>query len=171
MINVCANFPKGLSVLILKDSYVDSTLVFNNDVYYDTSYCGDWAIYYQNRYGGWDSFLIEGTVKKKEALTPHSYAKSYDNTTAQRENTKYINEIATSFECTTGWLSDEESQRLAFHLLSSPNVYLHDIVNDKLWPVDITDSSVQYKTYQNQGKKLVNYTINLKDSNSKLRQK
>ena len=68
------------------------------------------------------------------------------------------------------WLSDEESERLAKHLLSSPDVYLHDFKNDRIIPVNITDSSYKIKTYQNNGKKMVNYTINLEEGSLKIRQ-
>jgi hypothetical protein len=137
---------------------------------YEGGYCGKYALYYQNVYGGWDAFLIEGNVSKSQKLTDYKYGKSFDNTGYDRETWVYAKDIATTYAATTGWLSDEESKRLAKHLLSSPDVFLHDFEKDEIIPVNITDSSYKIKTYQNEGKRLVNYTINLEEAYNKLRQ-
>lgn len=169
MAQTCFTITKGIStILTYAEENTDTT--FNGDVTYSAGYCARYAVLYQNAYGGWDSFLIEGNVYKSGKYTQHTYAKAYDNTTLERENVNYANEITYSYNCTTGWLTDAESERLAKHLLSSPNIYLQDLVEGTLTPVAMGTTSYKFKTYQNEGKKMVNYNFVLNESNIKTRQ-
>lgn len=122
--------------------------------------CGEIALYYKNRKGGWDAFLIEGTVTKKDKYTKYTYNRSYNNNTLEFENGTYHSQIITSYQLNTGWLNDQESENLAFNLLSSNEVYLHCLCTNQVYPAVITDNSVNYKTYRNNSRKLVNYRIN-----------
>ena len=128
--------------------------------------CGDYAIYYINRYGGADSFLVENKVVEKDNYTINTYTTFLDEG-VEREDNRYMNEITHSYEISTGWLTDEQSDRVAKHLFSSNYVYLHNLKTDTIIPVDITDTSVEYKTFKNE-RKLINYNIKLKDSNKKI---
>ena len=128
---------------------------------YDGGYCGDGALYYLNRYGIWCSFLIEGNILRKDNYTRQSITKSYDNNTLDRGAMVYNNRITPTWELHTSYLKDSESKRLAFHLLSSNQVYFHDLKEDKIWPVVINDSVGEYKTVRNQGKRMVAYTITI----------
>ena len=129
--------------------------------------CGEIALYYKNRKGGWDSFLIEGNVTKKDEYTKYTYNRSFNNNTLEFENGTYHSQIITSYVLNTGWLSDQESDNLAFNLLSSNEVYLHNLCTDKVYPVVIKDNSATYKTYKNNSRKLVNYQINVEESQRK----
>jgi hypothetical protein len=163
----CFTLEKGISTILTKQGVANCDIVFSNGIRYKGGYCGRYALLYQNAYGGWDSFLIEGTVVKNGNYTQSTYAKAYDNSTLDRETTNYANVITYTYACTTGWLSDEESERLAKHLLSSPDIYLQDIQEDRIIPVTMQAGAYKFKTYQNEGKKLVNYNFTLKESNSK----
>ena len=129
--------------------------------------CGEVALYYKNRKGGWDSFLIEGTVTKKDEYTKYTYNRSFNNNTLEFENGTYHSQIVTSYVLNTGWLNDQESDNLAFNLLSSNEVYLHNLCTDKIYPVVIKDNTATYKTYKNNSRKLVNYQINVEESQRK----
>ena len=129
--------------------------------------CGEIAIYYKNRKGGWDSFLIEGTWTKKDEYTKYTYNRSFNNNTLEFENGTYHSQIVTSYVLNTGWLNDQQSDNLAFNLLSSNEVYLHNLCTDKVYPVVITDNTATYKTYKNNSRKLVNYQINCEESQRK----
>lgn len=129
--------------------------------------CGEIALYYKNRKGGWDSFLIEGTVTKKDEYTKYTYNRSFNNNTLEFENGTYHSQIVTSYVLNTGWLNDQESDNLAFNLLSSNEVYLHNLCTDKVYPVVIKDNTATYKTYKNNSRKLVNYQINVEESQRK----
>ena len=129
--------------------------------------CGEIALYYKNRKGGWDSFLIEGTVTKKDEYTKYTYNRSFNNNTLEFENGTYHSQIVTSYVLNTGWLNDQESDNLAFNLLSSNEVYLHNLCTDQVYPVVIKDNTATYKTYKNNSRKLVNYQINVEESQRK----
>lgn len=131
--------------------------------------CAPYALYYLNSYGGWDSFLIEGTAKKKDAFTTFQTDRVFNNTTTEFEADRYINEIKTSYVLNTHYLSDEESANLAKNLLGSVKVYLHDIPGGKVMPVLIDNKDVTYQTYQINGRKLCQYQIQVTESQSKLR--
>ncbi len=131
--------------------------------------CGDWALYYLNRKGGWDTYLIKGKVRKTSEFTQNDYEKGIDNNYLdyEREKTRYRTDVGYSWELNTGWLKDGESKTLARHLFSSNNVFLHDLTNDVIWPVVITDKSVEEKTFASE-RKLYNYTINVEASNKEM---
>ena len=132
------------------------------------NYCGSGALYYLNKSGGWDSFLIEGVSKRSDAYEKYTYNKSFDNNTIEFEEGTYINQIQVKWTLHTGYLSDEESKRLAYHLIPSNAVYFHNFEDDTIVPVVITNSSVDYKTYRNEGRKLVRYDITLNESQKKI---
>lgn len=166
----CFTLNEGVSTIITRQPVGWADLVFNGSLTYYGGYCGRYALLYQNAYGGWDSFLIEGTVFKSTNYTQDTYAKAYDNNTLDRETWNYANELSETYTCTTGWLSDRESALFCKHLLTSPDIFLQDLENDTLIPVTMTPANNKEKTYQNEGKKMVNYQFILKAANSKVRQ-
>lgn len=143
--------------------------VFDNEQYPNEKLCKEYALYYLNSYGGWDCFLIEGNTVKKDTITQYNTDHNYDNNTLDFETDRYMTEVVTSYEMHTGYLNDEQCANMAKNLFSSNKVYVHNLVNDEISPVVITDTSVSYLTYANNGKKLCSYTINIKESQSKLR--
>ena len=157
----------------------DDEVIFS----YDMDHCGPGAFIYRNRFGGWDSFLIEGNIIKTDNYTKLNYrTKGEYNQIFNFDTSKYIDEkhtdsvnIDTTYEAYTGWLSDEESERLVFHLLSSPIVYFQNLHKENqvfdtdplfnLMPIRITTSSAEYKKFRN-GKKMVNYLITFEKGNT-----
>ena len=151
----------------------DDEVIFS----YDMDHCGSGAFIYRNRFGGWDSFLIEGNIIKTDNYTKLNYRTkgeynqgfNFVNANSQYKLEKHTDNVSidTTYEAYTGWLSDEEAERLVFHLLSSPMVFFQDLHREnKLYPVDdfvnmpirITTSSAEYKKFRN-GKRMVNYLI------------
>lgn len=123
--------------------------------------CGEWALYYVNRCGGWDSLLIEGNVKKKDSYTRFQKMNNIDNNTKEFETKTFQTNITTSYTATTGWLNDEQSNILAANVFSTQLAYLHNLKTEEIIPVNINDADAEYKTFKGNGRKLVNYTINL----------
>lgn len=161
-----AKYDTNMYCLATNSSYVVSYSRSGGNGY-NVKGCGDYALYYSNSYGGWDSFLIEGKVVESKNITNHSYRKDVDNTTINREEIRYQSDIQSNWVLNTGWLTDEESKRLYDNLLISNNVYLHNLITDKIVPVSIQDSSVTNKQFKNE-KKLITYTINVKEDNIRL---
>lgn len=131
--------------------------------------CVRYCLYYVNARGGWDAFCIQGASQKKDAITQFLTDKAFNNNTREFEANRYLSEIKTSYILNTHYLTDEQSENLAKNLLSSNLVYMHDLTENKIFPVIITDTSVTYQTYQTNGKKMAQYKINVTESQSKLR--
>lgn len=132
--------------------------------------CGDYAVYYTNRKGGWDSFLFEGIVAREEdSFSPYDFERYV--TTGDRskkgEMVRYMNIVSKTFELSTGWMNDAQARTLARHLMSSNNVFLHNLVTDEIMPAVIDDGSAEYKRFLND-KRLISYTIKVKCANKEL---
>lgn len=137
---------------------------------YTRNVCGaEYALYYLNARGGWDSFLIEGNSQRTDKIKRHQYNKTFNNQTIDYEKNTYISEIETSWKLNTGILDDEQAKKMCWHLLSSNKVYLHDLVNDIIKPVVITNTQNVYNTYKNSNKQPIQYEIDVTESQTKLR--
>ena len=133
--------------------------------------CGaQYALYYLNARGGWDAFLIEGSSERTDKIDRHQYNKTYNNQTIEYEKNTYISEISTSWKLNTGLLDDDQAHNLCWNLLASNRVYLHDLVNDNIIPVVITNTQNIYKTYKNNNQQPIQYEIDVVESQTKLRQ-
>ena len=119
-----------------------------------------WALYYLNRYGGWDSYLIEGYVSKKDTYNRRAILSDIDNKTIQFGNKPYMTSTSTNYEIHTGWMNDTESEIFAANVFPSTRVYLHNLETHDIIPVVITDADALYKNKKNTGRKLINYTVN-----------
>ena len=142
---------------------------------YDMDNCGEGFLLYKNRFGGWDSFLIEGNIYKYDEYTRLRgvYPKYPNGYGYSREKMTDRNTIKTRYEINTGWLTDEQAERLVFHLMSSTTVALRSF-SDKtegsfpynMVSVSITNTEAEYKKFKN-GKKMINYTITLEENDTK----
>lgn len=169
--------PSMLKLKSTRNSTNDLSTVFTQGVVgvsaalgYNTQVkCSPYVLYYLNSYGGWDAFVIEGNAFKRDSITSFQTDRAYNNTTMEFETDKYVNEIKTSYELNTHYLSDEEAKNLAKNLIGSTKVYMHNM--DELWikPVIITDSEANYQTYETNGRKLCQYKIKVTESQSKIR--
>lgn len=159
------SIPSGVSTYVVDAiNYNGRKVDVDGVTVYDVSYCGPGAFYYLSKRGGWSAFLIEGRIKRTDKFTQTEYNKSFDNTTIEFGRVRLLNEIQPTWEIKTGFLSDEESKRLAENLLPSQRVYLHLFEEDEIIPVVITDSSVEYKEYVQNNNTPVFYTIKVEAS-------
>lgn len=157
----------------IKDAaeFAGQKIFIDHTVVYDVNYCGDYALYYLNLRGGWDSFLLEGKGKRTDNYTRSEYQKKQpinNSSYLTFGRVVYVTETEPTWELHTGWLTDAQAEVLARNLLSSPRVYLHNLVENKIYTVVITNSNAEYKTYKTE-KKLVAYTINVASSNKEVR--
>lgn len=131
-------------------------------VYTVAQACHRYVLYYRNVYGGWDSLLFEGTGKRTDALTRHEAQHGYDNRDSMSRGTlNYATEVAREYSLNTGWLTDEQSERME-SVLGSTGAYLLDLVSGLTWPAVLTDTSIEHKTYDNNGRRLISYAVALR---------
>lgn len=141
-----------------------------NGVKYDVvDNCNRYVLYYLNAYGGWDSLLIEGNHKEIDNLKRHTREVEVDNrSVSNRSRVNYVNEVEKMMTLHTSWMTDEQSLRM-HHLWNSTNVYLYDMEADEMIPVLLNSATTEYKTYKNNGRNLVNYTIEATYANKRIR--
>lgn len=153
------------------EEFAGEKLLIDSQYTYDVTHCGDYALYYLNLRGGWDPFLIEGKVKRSDNYTRSEYLRKQEYTSRSMVKfgrTVYMTETEPTWELHTGWLTDAQAEILVRNLLSSPRVYLHNLKDNTICTVVITNSNAEYKTHKNE-KKLVAYTINVAASNKEIR--
>lgn len=144
-------------------------IVIGGNTYKVVTDCAKYALYYVNAYGGWDFFLIEGNTLEADNLKRFTREVEYDNRViSNRGIHNYVNEITKGFTFHTGWLFDDQGERM-HHLINSTDVYLYDIANGDMIPVTIPSTTCEYRTYKNQGNKLVNYTIQVEVAQNRVR--
>ena len=134
---------------------------------YDKEICGTYVLYYVNARGGWDAFAFH-KGEKSETITQHNYSKTFNNTTYEFENKRYISEIDTTYKLSTGILTDAQSKSFAKNLVSSNKCYLHNLSEGWIKPVVITDNQVTYKEWDNVDD-VISYQITVKESQTKQR--
>ena len=131
--------------------------------------CAKYALYYVNAFGGWDCLLIEGNTLEADTIKRYTREREYDNRDIQNRGIQnYVNEITKGFTFHTGWLLDDQGEMM-HHLINSTDVYLYDIANEQMIPVIIPTTTCEYKTYKNQGNKLVDYTIQVQVAQNRIR--
>lgn len=136
---------------------------------YASDYCGYGALYYSNSMGGYDQFLIEGTVTKKDSYERYTINNKWMADTLQPGTRTLVNTIETSWSLKTHLLTNTESRILAENLFGSNNVYFHNFADNSITPVVVTDTSVEYKTRRNQKNKMFYLTINIKSTQPRQR--
>lgn len=166
------NIPSGVSTYTRDLSDLDGckvTIAFQDSVLnYDVSHCGEFGAYYVNSMGGWDSFLFEGKCKRADGITRHQIEKSFKNTSIDFERNTYISELELGYELSTGWMTDEQSARFAKELVESNMLYIHDLVNDRIFPAVITNDRAEFKKWTD-NRRMVSHTITVVDSQKRVR--
>lgn len=144
--------------------FVEDGNISDRQIRYDIDTTGkDYVLYYTNSAGGWDSLLVEGNVKKNDEIKSETYTRKVLNTSQEFARNKYLNTITSSWVLYTGYLNDIQASKM-FNLIESTKVYLHNLKDNTITPVLITDTNCEYKTYTNQGKNKFYYTINVEAS-------
>lgn len=121
-----------------------------------------YVLYYVNPYGGYDWFNHIVKYQEIDNLQTYEYVQDVDNTTISFGKNRYLTEINKTIKLTTGWLKEEESKRM-WYLLETTQVWLHDVVEDRIYPVTITNKTIDYKqkTYS---QKIIQYEIEVQFS-------
>lgn len=109
-----------------------------------------------NKYGVWDKIFIKGRVDSESTSKSETYKYNKVNSTTMTyvpngSYHKLFNNGRRNYIMNTGWINEDLNTKIE-ELLMSEQVYYDNI------PVNITDSSVKYKTHKYD--KLINYTFN-----------
>ena len=158
---------KGLNTGEWISGSIGQTYTFGDEVYVVVDACEAVLLKYVNAYGGIDFLLVEGVSKKTDKITRASYEKDAAAGTTDFETADYQASMSAEWRGTTGWLTDEQSARMK-HLVESVEVYMVTEDGDEV-PVVMRDSSLEYKTFNTSGRKLVNYTLTWNESQKKIR--
>lgn len=132
--------------------------------------CCRYVLHYINAFGGWDSFLIRGNFKQTDSVKRYNHKIPYNNRwdDQERGTDTYVAELTPKYVLHSGMLTENQASRM-HHLLNSCCVYLEDMQEDKVLPVVLTNSSTEHKTWDNQGHRLIEYTIEAELAQERIR--
>ena len=121
--------------------------------------CHGYALMYRNAHGGWDTFLLEGSVVPADGYDRMTMTRTADNVDrAARARHNYLTEVTRRWTMRTGWLRDAEVERM-HHLTGSTDVYLYDLAQGTVVPVVLTASEAVYDTFRTNGRRPVYYEL------------
>lgn len=154
--------PAGTTTTTVNDG---NSVVLNLDIPCITSsrYC----LYYMNLYGGWSWMLFNGKQLKTDDNNRSFICRLVDNNYSKLfSKLPFKNQIQESWSLTTDYLTDKQSDLMS-HLYRSNLVYLHDLVTDQIIAVTVDTKKFDYKTYNNNGRKMFTHTIVVNNSQTK----
>lgn len=139
----------------------EGTIIINGTTYKVKDTCNGYALYYVNAYGAWDMLVMNGAENGSDNYERYSRGEWYSNATSEARGTvEYADKVTRTWQLRTGRLTDSQASRM-HHLVGSPLVYLYDISAARFYPVVITDTQCERKTYRNQGRRFPEYTVNV----------
>ena len=159
---------KGLNTGNWVSGSVGKVYTIGDESYRVVDACRGALLKYVNAYGAVDFFLVEGVAKKSDKITRATYEKDAAALSSDYEGKDYQNEMVAEWTGTTGWLTDEQSLRMK-HLVESVEVYMIDKQTGLEIPVQMTDNNLQHKTFDTNGRRMVNYSLAWKESQKKIR--
>lgn len=159
---------KGLNVGEWISGSTGKTYSFGSEKYEVVDVCRGALLKYVNAYGAIDYLLVEGVAKKTDKITRASYEKDAAAMTKDFESKDYQATMEATWKGTTGWLTDSQSLRMK-HLVESVEVYMVDMSTGEEIPVTMKDTSLEYKTFDNNSRKMVNYSLSWTESQKKIR--
>lgn len=160
-------------ILVVRDLPVGAEVFYSFEGFSDVALgkvvdgCNTYKLHYINAKGGYETLPIDGRKDKRTDNLTFEYYKTKGNN--QNINKPQMNkfkvDITPKWELQTGWLNDEQSQKM-YNLFTSQKVWLENIETGEITPVYITNNAVDYKTFTNNGKRKINYTISVTSANT-----
>lgn len=143
---------------------VDGTAIANFKI---EKSCHQYNLHYLNAAGGYSTLTLEGRKGKRTDDFVFDYYKTRgrNDDYNQPQMHKYKVDITPKWDVQTGWLSEDDSKRM-YNIFGSQKVWLEDIETAEIFPVYITNTNCEYKTFTNQGRKKYNYTFSLTCANT-----
>lgn len=171
-----STYPGEFTYAYSYDFFVDRTvpiegvnkITIGPSTYYVTNTCYKYCLYYLNQYGGWDSLLFRGRELQTDDLSRLSYKKNYVAGSTDFHKVDYLTTIQEKWSLNTSFLDNEESSKM-INLMASNKIFIHDLEEGYVAPVNITNSECEHKNYKNQGRKMATYNIEVSASQPKYR--
>ncbi len=134
--------------------------------------CGDaFVLYYVNIYGGLDAVWMKGICRRTD-----TFEREQADIYRALSNTRYPDrrvariEGGATWELNSGILSDAEARVFARNVPGTPSAFLLKLGIDTWgWPVTIEDASFQHLDIARNGRRPVNYTLNVKLAQDRVR--
>lgn len=130
--------------------------------------CAHYCVYYLTKNGGYSWMFFNRASKKTDAFSFNKIRKNVVNTLPKHSDTIYQTNITEKWSLKSPYLTDSQSEKMT-ELFGSPQVWLHDLEKDIIVPVVVTDTSSEHLTFFNNSKKKIRYTLNVQNSQSKMR--
>lgn len=132
--------------------------------------CGNnlFAIIYRNLRGGFDTVIFHSRLNKQtDKISNNLWERFANNQEILHERQNSSKQITETWNLKTRWLKDEEAARMKDLLLSN-EVYLYRLDNNtNIIPINITNTSFDYKNRMNNNNKLISYTITCESARNK----
>lgn len=114
--------------------------------------CPTHCLYYTNKYGGVDSLLVRGKVKKTDSIESYGMRIDIPTTSTAHSEITLSKEITRSWQLYTHYLSESQMAKME-NVAETTLAYLHDLEADTIIPVNVTNTTFEFKTFMD-GRKL-----------------
>ena len=121
-----------------------------------------YVVYYYNRFGGWDFVACKGPVVPTVNTTRESYLQN------RRWYRDYQVNVKEGFRLNTGTISDLAAKGV-YELIKSPICVVHNLTTDELTVCKPSTTSLECKSFRNQGRKYASYEFEVLAEESKIR--
>lgn len=128
----------------------------------DFPYC----LYYKQKNGGYSWMFFNRASKQTDKISQNNYRKEGDNKTIGHSMVTYLNEIDEKWTLKSNFLNDRQS-KLYTEIPATTQCWLHLLEEDRIVPVVITTSSVEYLHWANNSKKKIRFNLEVQNSQEK----
>lgn len=128
-----------------------------------------YALYAVNRMGGVTHILCEGKPLQSYRRKSWDIETDYNRLSQVGRGIRRISTSTTRrWRINIGYLTEAEASEIN-DLVNSPRIVLHDLEAGRLFAVNSTDSTVDDKTYETNGRKPIEYTLNFEEARTEIR--
>ena len=158
----------GGRVIIKKMNSDIATCTVNQTTTYNVGkthykYC----LYYRTLSGGWSWLLLNRTSKQTDTVTVNTYKQNWNNTTKEFGTNVFEKDIQRKWSVKSDYVGDKDSKTIHDAILTQ-KAYLHDLEEDTIVPVNITDTTVDVKTFYSNGRKQSQYSFTCEDAQTRM---
>ena len=127
-----------------------------------------YALYYHNLIGGYDSVLCNKASTTSIQVKSTTFINDVGFESKDHETNQYRKAITHKYKVILPKMNDEQSAKVK-HIVTSNQMWLHNLETNEIVPVIIDDATTQVKSFVTNGRKFTVYTLNLTESFTELR--